>query len=99
MNAPGLFDENGFLCKGLYGSQEKLGESYISAGSLYLTSAVFLPLGLPPADPFWSGEDVLTSWERAWGSGTPLRDTALEGRSAPGTWSRLRRSWKRKWKK
>lgn len=31
-----------------------LGESYISTGSLYLASTVLLPLGLPPADPFWS---------------------------------------------
>lgn len=30
-----------------------LGESYLSTGSLYLASTVLLPLGLPPADPFW----------------------------------------------
>ena len=26
-------------------------------GSLYLASAVFLPLGLSPDDPFWSAPD------------------------------------------
>jgi hypothetical protein len=28
--------------------------NHISTGSLYLCSAAWLPLGLPPADPFWS---------------------------------------------
>ena len=32
-----------------------LGESYISTGSLYLCATILLPLGLPPADPFWAG--------------------------------------------
>ena len=39
---------------GLAGHQPHLGESYISTGSLYLCAAVFLPLGLNAADPFWS---------------------------------------------
>ena len=31
-----------------------IGERYISTGSLYLCAAAFLPLGLPPSDPFWA---------------------------------------------
>lgn len=62
IEAPGTFDENGWLKIGVYGSQPDLGETYISTGSLYLCTAVFLPLGLSSTDPFWSGE------ERAWSS-------------------------------
>ena len=45
---------NGWLQIGLAGHQPALGEPYISTGSLYLCSAAWLPLGLPPDDPFWS---------------------------------------------
>src|SRR5664279_4905011 len=54
LEAPGTFDSQGWLTVGFAGHQPHLGESYISTGSLYLCAAVFLPLGLPPADPFWS---------------------------------------------
>lgn len=52
------FDENGFLKIGVCGSQPNMGEEYISTGSLYLCSAVFLPLGLPESDPFWTDADA-----------------------------------------
>jgi hypothetical protein len=50
----GTFSSEGWLQIGLAGHQPGLGETYISTGSLYLCSAAFLPLGLPPAAPFWS---------------------------------------------
>jgi hypothetical protein len=50
----GTFSNEGWLQIGLSGHQPGLGETYISTGSLYLCSAAWLPLGLPPADPFWS---------------------------------------------
>jgi len=50
----GTFSPEGWLQIGLAGHQPGLGETYISTGSLYLCSAAWLPLGLPPADPFWS---------------------------------------------
>ena len=55
----GIFDENGWLLHGIYGEQPSLAEPYICTGSLYLCSTVFLPLGLPESDAFWSGEDEL----------------------------------------
>jgi hypothetical protein len=55
MDAPGTFDAQGWLQIGFCGHQPSLGESYISTGSLYLCSAVLLPLGLPPSHAFWSG--------------------------------------------
>jgi hypothetical protein len=56
MEAPDNFDKDGWLQLGVYGHQPHLAETYISTGSLYLCSAVFLPLGLKPDDPFWKSE-------------------------------------------
>lgn len=53
----GIFDENGWLIRGVYGRQPSLAEAYICTGSLYLCCSVFLALGLPPSDEFWSGEN------------------------------------------
>jgi len=66
MEAPGTFDANGWLKIGLAGSQPSLGEPYISTGSLYLCSTVYLPLGLPPEDEFWSGRDEPWSSRLLW---------------------------------
>jgi hypothetical protein len=55
MDPPGTFDTEGWLQIGFCGHQPSLGESYISTGSLYLCSAVLLPLGLPPSHTFWFG--------------------------------------------
>jgi len=77
IEAPGTFDENGWLKIGLYGSQPGLGETYISTGSLYLCSAVLLPLGLLPEDEFWSGEACNWTSKKIW-SGEDLEvDHAL----------------------
>jgi hypothetical protein len=77
MEAPGTFDEHGWLTVGLCGHQPSLGETYISTGSLYLCSVGFLPLGLPSADPFWS--DPPQSWtsHRIWNGQTASADHAL----------------------
>ncbi|MEG2669892.1 MAG: DUF2264 domain-containing protein, partial [Oscillospiraceae bacterium] len=59
MEAPGMFDENGFLRHGIYGYQPGLSEEYICTGSLYLCSTVFIALGISPKDAFWNGENAL----------------------------------------
>lgn len=66
IEAPGTFDKNGWLQIGIYGHQPGIGETYISTGSLYLCSEVFLVLGLPPADPFWQGEDEDWTAKKVW---------------------------------
>jgi hypothetical protein len=66
MEAPGTFDANGWLTVGFCGHQPHLGENYISTGSLYLCAAVFLPLGLPPADPFWGAPAEDWTSRRLW---------------------------------
>ncbi|WP_248926771.1 DUF2264 domain-containing protein [Paenibacillus hamazuiensis] len=77
IEAPGTFDENGWLTVGFCGHQPGVGEPYISTGSLYLCAAVFLPLGLPANDPFWQGEAAWTQ-VKAWrGEPFPI-DKALK---------------------
>jgi hypothetical protein len=76
LGAPGTFDENGWLRIGFCGHQPDIGEHYISTGSLYLCAAAFLPLGLPPDNPFWQSEAAWTS-KLAWsGEAFPI-DRAL----------------------
>ena len=62
----GMFDEKGFLRAGVYGHQPDLGEHYICVGSLYMCEAVFLPLGLAPAHPFWSAPDEPWTNKKIW---------------------------------
>ena len=62
----GTFSADGWLQIGLAGNQPSLGETYISTGSLYLASAAWLPLGLPPTDPFWSAPAAQWTQQKAW---------------------------------
>jgi len=57
IDSKAIFDDNGWLRIGLYGHQPAMAEGYISTGSLYLCSAILLPLGLAEADPFWADAD------------------------------------------
>jgi hypothetical protein len=70
--APGNYDANGWLRLGLYGSQPAIAETYISTGSLYLASTVFLPLGLPASAPFWAGPPLPWTSQRVWNRGEDL---------------------------
>ena len=54
IEAPGTFDTDGWLRIGFSGHQPRIGERYISTGSLYLCSVGLLPLGLSPEDEFWT---------------------------------------------
>jgi hypothetical protein len=66
LEMPGTFDRQGWLQIGMAGHQPGLGESYISTGSLYLCSEVFLVLGLPASDPFWRGRDQDWTAKKLW---------------------------------
>jgi hypothetical protein len=67
----GNFDEQGFLRLGFAGHQPGLANAYTNNGSLYMTSLVFMPLGLPADHPFWT--DAAEPWtsQKAW-SGQPF---------------------------
>jgi hypothetical protein len=72
------FDKDGWLRIGLAGHQPSLGEVYISTGSLYLCAALFLPLGLPPQDRFWSGPNAQWSSQKLWQGNDLNADHALD---------------------
>lgn len=79
IEAKGTFDEQGWLRIGFAGHQPGIGERYISTGSLYLCAAGLLPLGLPPADDFWSAPAQPWTSVRAWnGQAFPI-DHAISG--------------------
>ncbi|MPZ17494.1 MAG: DUF2264 domain-containing protein [Luteitalea sp.] len=78
LEAPGTFDDDGWLTIGLCGHQPEIGETYMSTGSLYLCATAFLPLGLPPSDEFWTAPPQPWTSQLAW-SGQPVRgDHALQ---------------------
>jgi hypothetical protein len=77
LDAPGTFDADGWLTIGFCGHQPGAGETYISTGSLYLCAVGLLPLGLPPADEFWSAPPQPWTSQRAWGGQTFLIDHAI----------------------
>jgi len=78
LEAPGTFDDKGWLQVGLYGHQLDIGEAYISTGSLYLCSEAFLILGLPPSDEFWQKADEDWTAKKVW-KGTDIEtDHAID---------------------
>ncbi|MBA4198166.1 MAG: hypothetical protein C0459_11500 [Chitinophaga sp.] len=72
------FNSQGWLTIGLYGYQPDLADTYNNTGSLYLTSFIFLPLGLPPADSFWADASRKFTSQKIW-SGEDVRgDHAID---------------------
>ena len=79
LEAPNTFDAGGWLQIGLAGHQPSLGETYISTGSLYLCSAAWLPMGLPPAHAFWSSPDADWTQKAVWSGKDAAADHAISG--------------------
>ena len=67
----GNFNGKGFLQLGFAGHQADLADRYSNNGSMYLTSEVFLPLGLPATHPFWTAPPLDWTGKKAW-SGKPF---------------------------
>ena len=65
------FNQEGFLQLGFVGHQPEMSDSYTNTGSLYLTSFVFLALGLPANHPFWTVPAEEWTSLKAW-SGKPF---------------------------
>lgn len=79
LEAEGTFDNNGWLRVGFYGHQPKVGEVYISTGSLYLCSAAFVALGLAEDNEFWASEDKDWTQKKIWsGDQAVTVDSALK---------------------
>jgi hypothetical protein len=77
IEAPGTFDQNGWLTIGFCGHQPGVGENYISTGSLYLCAVGLLPLGLPPDDEFWVAAPTDWTAKKIWGGQNLEADHAL----------------------
>ncbi len=78
LDAPQTFTYDGWLNIGLYGLQPGLAEQYINTGSVYLCAEIFLPLGLPATDEFWSKPDMPWSSVKIWSGQNVPADHALE---------------------
>lgn len=65
------YNKEGYLQLGFVGHQTGLADYYTNAGSLYITSLVFLPLGLPASHEFWTSPAEEWTSQKAW-SGKPF---------------------------
>lgn len=78
VEAPGTFDENGWLRIGFCGLQLSIAEEYISTGSLYLCTAGLLALGLPADDIFWKSPAAEWTSKKIWSGQEVKADRALK---------------------
>ncbi len=78
MEAPGTFDDHGWLQVGAIGHQQSIRENYISTGSLYLCLNGLVELGLPPNDPFWTAPAEPWTQKRIWSGEDTAADHALK---------------------
>jgi hypothetical protein len=77
-SAEGNFNEKGFLQLGFAGHQPKLADWYTNNGSLYLTSEIFLPLGLPASHHFWVSPAQSWTAKKAWSGADFPKDHAIK---------------------
>ncbi|WP_224750972.1 DUF2264 domain-containing protein [Mucilaginibacter pankratovii] len=78
LGAPQTFNDAGWLNIGLYGKQPGLADFYITTGSLYICANIFLPLGLPDTDEFWSSPDAPWTSVKIWSGQDVPADHALD---------------------
>lgn len=78
LGSPFTFTKDGWLNIGLYGKQPGLADSYITTGSLYICTDVFLPLGLPETDAFWSAPPLPWTSVKIWSGQDVPADHALD---------------------
>ncbi|MDR0810849.1 MAG: DUF2264 domain-containing protein [Paludibacter sp.] len=74
----GNFNEAGFLQLGFAGHQENLADWYSNNGSMYLTTEVFLPLGLPASHSFWTAKPLDWTAKKAWSGRDFPKDHAIK---------------------
>ena len=72
------FSSNGWLLVGLNGSQMDISESDINTGSLYFCCAIFIALGLPESDLFWTEPFAEWSSIKAWNGSKIERDQTID---------------------
>ena len=72
------FSSNGWLLVGLNGSQLDIAENDINTGSVYLCCAIFLALGLPASDLFWTEPYAEWTSIQAWNGNKIEKDQAID---------------------
>jgi hypothetical protein len=78
LESPSTFTKDGWLTIGLYGSQPDLADVYITTGSLYICTDIFVALGLPDTDEFWSASAEPWTSLKVWKGQDAPGDHALE---------------------
>lgn len=78
LESSSTFTADGWLSIGLYGKQPGLADFYITTGSLYICSNVFVPLGLPETDEFWTAPPLKWTEARIWSGEDVSADHALD---------------------
>ncbi|WP_295116651.1 DUF2264 domain-containing protein [uncultured Chitinophaga sp.] len=76
-NAPGTFDDKGWLQLGFCGHQPEIADVYTCTGSLYLTLTGFLHMGLPADNPFWTAPAEEWTMQKAWSGKKVMKDHAI----------------------
>ena len=77
VEAPGTFNDQGWLRVGIAGYQPAIRENYISTGSLYLCLTGLLHLGLPANDPLWTAPAKDWTQKRLWAGENVPADHAM----------------------
>ena len=67
------FDKEGWLTLGFCGHQPEIADRYVSTGSAYLCTFIFLPLGLQPDDEFWTAKPEQWSSVKIWSGSRDIK--------------------------
>ena len=71
--AKGTFDKDGWLNLGFCGHQPEIADRYVSTGSNYLCTFIFLPLGLQADDEFWTAKPEKWSSVKIWSGSRDIK--------------------------
>lgn len=78
LGAPATFNNRGWLNIGVCGNQPGLADFYITTGSLYICTNVFIPLGLPQTDEFWAAPPQPWTAVKIWSGQDAEADHAMD---------------------
>jgi hypothetical protein len=78
LESPSTFTTDGWLNIGLYGNQPGQADFYITTGSLYICSEIFVVLGLPETDEFWSAPGEPWTSVKIWSGADVPADHAMD---------------------